>query len=61
MNLKRIILRTLWVLAFLIATASLYFYLTLPHYKALLVGGFGAFLVLNLLFGIFFISRNIRR
>ena len=60
MRRKKIVIRILLILIALIAVASVYFYFTLPEWKAFYIAGSGVVLILNLIFAIFFINRNFR-
>lgn len=60
MNKKKKIIRVLYILIALIAVASVYFYFTMPEWKALFFGGSGILLILNLMFAVFFIKRNFK-
>ena len=60
MKRKKIIIRVLLILIALIAAASVYFYFTLPEWKAFYIAGSGVVLILNLVFAIFFINRNFK-
>lgn len=57
---RKNILLILWVLVGIIAATSLYFYITLPHWKGIYIGGMGGFLALNLLIAIFFVNKNFK-
>ncbi|NLC48962.1 MAG: hypothetical protein GX762_01145 [Bacteroidales bacterium] len=60
MNRKQKIIRVLYILIGLIVAAAIYFYFTLPPWKAIFLAGSGAILILNLVFAIFFIKRNFK-
>lgn len=60
MRKKKIVIRILLIVIALIAVASVYFYFTLPEWKAFYIAGSGVVLILNLIFAIFFINRNFR-
>ncbi|MFA6359543.1 MAG: hypothetical protein WCX14_02375 [Dysgonamonadaceae bacterium] len=60
MSKKKIIIRILLILIGLIAAASIYFYFTLPEWKAFYIAGSGVVLILNLIFALFFINRNFK-
>ena len=60
MSRKKKVIRVLLVIIGLIAAASIYFYFTLPEWKAFYIACCGAVLILNLAFAIFFINRNFK-
>lgn len=60
MNKKQKIIRVLYILIGLIVAAAIYFYFTLPQWKAIFIAGSGAILIVNLVFAIFFIKRNFK-
>ena len=60
MSKKKIIIRILFILIGLIAAAAVYFYFTMPQWKALYLASAGGVLILNLVFAIFFINRNFK-
>ena len=60
MDKKKKIIRVLYIVIALIALASLYFYFTMPEWKALFFAGSGILLMLNLVFAVFFIKRNFK-
>lgn len=57
---KRKILKVLYILIAVIAATAIYFYLTLPPWKAVFILGSGIVLIINLVFAIFFIKRNFK-
>lgn len=60
MSRKKKVIRVLYILIGLIAAASVYFYFTLPEWKAFFIASSGGVLILNLVFAIFFIKRNFK-
>ena len=60
MNKKTKIIRVLYILIGLIAAAGIYFYFTLPPWKAIFIAGSGIILILNLVFAIFFIKKHFK-
>ena len=60
MDRKTKIIRVLYILIGLIAAAAIYFYFTLPPWKAFFIAGSGVILILNLVFAVLFIKRNFK-
>ena len=60
MSRQKKITRILLILIGLIAAASIYFYFTLPEWKAFYIAACGGILILNIVFAIFFIKRNFK-
>jgi len=60
MKQKKIALIVLWFIVGILTAGSIYFYITLPHWKGIYIGGMGAFLIVNLLVAIFFINKNFK-
>ena len=60
MSKKNKIIRVIYIVIGLIVAAAVYFYFTLPPWKAIFLAGSGAILILNLVFAIFFIKRNFK-
>ncbi|MDD2476677.1 MAG: hypothetical protein PHI32_12305 [Dysgonamonadaceae bacterium] len=60
MSRKKIIIRILLILIGLIAIVAVYFFFTMPQWKAFYLASAGGVLILNLAFAIFFINRNFK-
>ena len=60
MSRKKKVIRILLILIGLIAATAVYFYFTLPQWKAFYLACCGGVLILNLVFAIFFINRNFK-
>ena len=60
MTTKDIILRVLWILIAVIVVASIVCLFILEKWTGIFVAGCGVFLVLNVLFSIVLIKKNIR-
>lgn len=57
---KKTILTVIWVIIALIGIASIISLIVFPQWKGYFLAGSGAFLILNLLLSLFFISKNFR-
>jgi uncharacterized membrane protein len=57
---KKTILTAIWVIITIIAIASVVSLIALPQWKGIFLAGSGAFLILNLLLSLFFISKNFK-
>lgn len=60
MTKKKTILTVIWIIIALIGIASITSLIVFPKWKGYFLAGSGAFLILNLLLSLFFVSKNFR-
>lgn len=58
MSQKKKIIKVLWIIIAVLATASIVSLIVFPHWKGLFFAGSGGFLILNILIAMFFINQN---
>lgn len=57
---KKTIITVLWVIISIITIASITSFIVFPQWKGYFLAGSGAFLIINILISILFISKNFK-